>query len=313
MTARDAFFERIVQHTKQGEDIVIVSADLGAPSLDVFRRDFGNRFINVGIAEQNLLSVAGGLALAGKKVIAYGLNPFPVTRAYDQIRNIMSGLRIPITLTALNAGTCSAEAGYTHMPVENLAMLRPLKHIKIINPSDESAARKAADFSVYENTPLYIQFDKFVMGSIYDEDKIDFTKGFIGTGEGSDFTVITYGIWARKFIDVCGALGKNRIGLRVVDCFSLPVAEDDFREELKRAKRIVCIEDNCREGGLGSMVLEMLSDMELPKPVKRISLQANRKKREPILCNRDKLLENEGLDMDDIILKLKKWKGVTDS
>ena len=98
MIVRDAYFSEIYELTKLGEDIVIVSADLGAPSLDLFRRDFPQRFISVGIAEQNLLSVAAGIALAGKKVIAFGLNPFPVTRAFDQMRNLLNNLQIPITV-----------------------------------------------------------------------------------------------------------------------------------------------------------------------------------------------------------------------
>lgn len=103
-SVRDKFFNTIFEMIKFGEDIYVVSADLGAPSLDDLRKYFPNRFINVGIAEQSLISISAGLAVSSKKVIAYGLNPFPVTRAYDQLRCLMGELKIPVTLCALNSG-----------------------------------------------------------------------------------------------------------------------------------------------------------------------------------------------------------------
>ena len=169
MRVRDAFFQEIYDLTKKGRDIVIVSSDLGAPSLDLFRKDFPHRFINVGIAEQNAVAVAAGLQLAGKQVIYYGLNPFPVTRAFDQMRDIMESLQIPITVTALNAGTCSADAGYTHMAIENMSVMRTLSHVRKINPSDEIMARMLARECIAHPCPRYIQFDKFIEDSCYRE------------------------------------------------------------------------------------------------------------------------------------------------
>ena len=108
---------------------MVVSADIGAPSLDDLRLYYPEHFINVGIAEQSLISISAGLIKAGKKVVAYGLNPFPVTRAYDQIRCLMGELNIPLILCALNAGLCSANAGYTHMAIEVFGMMRMLPNI----------------------------------------------------------------------------------------------------------------------------------------------------------------------------------------
>ena len=192
-SVRDAFLSEIYQMTEQGEDIVIVSADLGAPSLDEFRRKFPHRFVNVGIAEQNLLSVATGLALSGKHVIAFGLNPFPVTRAYDQLRNFLGDLRIPVTVAALNTGTCSAECGYTHMPLEDFAMVRMIPSIKMVNPSDTSIAKAAARELVMSSLPAYIRFDKFLTEEHYQEREVDFQKGFFEIRSSERFAVITTG------------------------------------------------------------------------------------------------------------------------
>ena len=111
-TVRDSFFNEIYNQIRSDEDIYVITADLGAPSLDALRKDFPNRYISAGIAEQNLIEVSTGLAWTGKKVVAYGLNPFPITRAFDQVRCLMAELKVPFTLCALNAGLCSAESGY---------------------------------------------------------------------------------------------------------------------------------------------------------------------------------------------------------
>ena len=155
MNVRDRFFYEIYGQVKSGEDVSLVSTDLGAPSLDDFRRDFPQRFVNVGIAEQNAIAVAGGLCLAGKKVVTYGLNPFPVTRAFDQIRNLMASLELPITVAALKAGTATAEAGMSHMALENISLLRTLKNVRIISPSDETISKMAVDEMISRPAPRY--------------------------------------------------------------------------------------------------------------------------------------------------------------
>ena len=136
LSVRDKFFNTIFELIKSGEDIYVVSADLGAPSLDDLRKYFPERFISVGIAEQSLVSISAGLATAGKKVVAYGLNPFPVTRAFDQVRCLMGELKIPVTLCALNAGVCSAEAGYTHMAIDVFNIMKCVPCVRIFNPAD---------------------------------------------------------------------------------------------------------------------------------------------------------------------------------
>ncbi len=289
MKVRDVFFHEIYKKTKHGEDIVIVSSDIGAPSLDDYRRDFPNRFINVGIAEQNLLAVSSGLQLAGKKVVAYALNPFPVTRAFDQVRNLMASLQIPITVTALNAGTCSAEAAYTHMPIENLSLMRTLRNLQIVNPSDEAIARKLADAVVEEPYPRYVQFDKYIEGTLYAAEDIDFRKGFITNGKESTIAVVAYGIMAHQLM-------KLDLPVKVIDCYSLPVQEEEFIQEIEGCTKIVTVEDGVAEGGVGSMALEILNDRGIQIPVVRKGLRF-RQGYPNIFTNRELLWQEEGLDL----------------
>lgn len=291
---RDAFFQSIYQHTRQGADTVIVSADLGAPSLDRFREDFGDRFINVGIAEQNLVAVASGLALAGKKVIAYGLNPFPATRSLDYIRNLMDSLKIPITLAALNTGTCSAEAGYTHMPVEHLAILRTMHNVTLITPSDETISEAAAKETIFHSRPMYIQFDKQLSGKIYTEEEVDLTCGFVSSGGQMDIALITCGVFVPYAKSLQAILSEQGVRAKVIDCFALPLDERRILDELIDVKAAVCLEDGKVAGGLGSYILEILNDAEFRLPMKRFGLRFTNGYPQ-ILINRPLLYAMEGL------------------
>lgn len=284
MNVRDAFFEEVEQMVRHGEDIIIVSADLGAPSLDVFRRDFPHRFVSVGIAEQNLLAVAAGLSLAGKHVIAFGLNPFPVTRAFDQLKNLMGGLGIPITVAALNAGTCSAECGYTHMPVEDFALIRTLPHIRYVSPSDTKISYETARQLVTANCPTFIHFDKQIQGARVFDGEISFQKGFRVYRQSKNYVVITNGHFVSRLAGLEIDVDGEKIIPTVVDCYSFPLNEMDFAHEIRQYRKIVTLEDAVLPGGLGSMVLEILSDAMIDISIKRLGL--------PVYFLRDKKFTN---------------------
>lgn len=304
MNVRDTFFNQIYEYTQQGEDIVIVSADLGAPSLDAFRQDFGNRFISVGIAEQNLISVAAGLSLAGKKVIAYALNPFSVTRAFDQIRNLMESMKIPITLAMLNVGTCSAEAGYSHMPLEALSLIRTLPHIQCVTPSDETTAKAVAEASIFDPFPRLIQFDKECSGQYYEKNEVHLSGKPIAFGTGTDVTVITYGVFAKRLHDMLPIFQAEKINVRVLNCWVLPLDEKSLLENLSDCRAVICIEDSQLAGGLGSLVLEIFNQAQIQIPIKRIGIQNNYSN---LLLNRTALFELEQMDNQSLLDEIKKY------
>lgn len=292
MNVRDSFFNTIYELTKGGEDIVLVSSDLGAPSLDDFRRYYPQRFVNVGIAEQNSIAVAAGLSVAGKKTLTYGLNPFPVTRAFDQIRNLLGSFQYPIAVTALKAGTSAAEAGLSHMALENMAIMRTLRNVRIYNPTDEVMARKMAISFVQNPSPVYVQFDPQLSGILYEEGNIDIKKGFIAGGTSSDTIIITYGIWASK-------LKKENLPAKLIDCFALPLNEDELIKEIKESKKIITIEDGISQGGIGSMMLEILNEKYLSIPVKRMSLEFMDGYPEKLLSRED-IFNSENLTVEAI-------------
>ena len=303
-SVRDAFFSEIYQMTEQGEDIVIVSADLGAPSLDEFRRKFPHRFVNVGIAEQNLLSVATGLALSGKHVIAFGLNPFPVTRAYDQMRNFLGDPRIPVTVAALNTGTCSAECGYTHMPLEDFAMVRLIPSIKMVNPSDTAIAKIAARELVTSSLPTYIRFDKFLTKEYYQESEVDFQKGFFEIRSSKRFAVITTGNFSAVLKDNINSVKIEGESPSFFDCYAFPMDMDLLVKRLTQFSCIVTLEDQTVCAGLGSLIMEILSKHGIVKPIRSLGVEPEHW--EGRIMNRNAIYDEMGYDIKSLEKRLQK-------
>lgn len=302
MMVRDAFFKEIYGMIKKGEDIVVVSSDLGAPSLDDLRKDFPQRFINVGISEQNLLAVAAGLAYAGKHVIAWALNPFPITRAFDQIRDLMGEKEIPITLAALNSGSCSAEAGYTHMAIEDVGMVRMIPSINIINPTDEIISIKAAREVLSCGKPQYIRFDKHVRDIIYEDEVVDFEKGFVSLSNGP-IVVVTNGYFTRRIIPLIKQLKDKGIDFELIDLFKIPFDIASFCKEIEDKRTIISLEDNVLSAGIGSLILEIMSDNGISIPVKRYGLSIDDELKKKLI-NRDYWHKSIGLDDEGLVDKL---------
>ncbi len=302
-SVRDKFFNTIFELIKSGEDIYVVSADLGAPSLDDLRKYFPERFINVGIAEQSLISVSAGLAVSGKKVVAYGLNPFPVTRAYDQVRCLMGELKIPFTLCALNSGVCSAEAGYTHMAVEVFNMMKCLPCVHTFNPSDETLSEMLARETAELKFPRYIIFDKAANGISYNKDEIKINKGYAlyqPIQETPCLTVVTYGSFIPMLREIANFYAEKKLSIKIVDMFSFPIDEKIFLEDIKDTSQIITLEENILSGGLGSYVLEILADNQISIPMKRYGLNLNEGVPQ-VFMNRDYIREQYHLDKNSII------------
>lgn len=265
---RDAFWDRIYELAKEDKDIVIVSADFGAPSLDKFRRDFPEQYINVGIAEQNAILVATGLALQGKKPIAYAITQFITLRCFEQIRIYPCGMNLPITIVGVGAGACYWESGSTHHCLEQLSIMRTLPNLEIINCSSQKMASQAADYAIRHRGPKFIQLDREIIHGIH-KSEISFDKGYeIITSNSSNLVIAT----GNMVSEALKLREKTGIEFEVIDLYKIPVEKSSFIEKIKKAKQIVTMEENTREGGMGSYVLELLSDHNVCIPVSRIGL-----------------------------------------
>ena len=296
--ARSVFLDSVIKKIKNGEDIVIVSCDLGAPIFDDFKINYPERFISVGIAEQNLIAIAGGLALEGKKVIAYGANPFVVTRAFDQIRNLISMMKIPICIVGVGTGLSIAEYGATHYVTEDLALIRMCPLIDIYNVSDVSLAAWLGDnFDMFDK-PCYIRFDKLTMdNNLIQNDDENFETGIRAVlsdnNSNNDRVIVSTGNIGYEIIE---HIKENKtIKYDFVDVYKFPYDEKVMIEILEKYSDIIVIDESNIENSLHTLLLKTMNKYGILKQIKNYSLDFS-KGFPKVYGDRNYLLKNNGLD-----------------
>jgi transketolase len=262
---RDAFFTQIYEMMKDDSDIVIVVADQGAPVFDKVRRNFPHRFFNVGIAEQQAILLASGLAKEGKKVFVYAISTFMIMRCYEQIRVSQGVMKLPITIVGVGSGYSYDDSGPTHHMLEDISIMRVLPHMTIHSISDNVMARRVAEQSVNMDTPNYVRLDRHIRPDIYELDD-DFWDGYNVLEEGLEGYFISTGIMTNEALKHC----DDKIG--VIDLHTFPCHQSSLSEIINN-KKIITLEEHFLPGGLGSYVLEIISDNELDIKVKRIGLK----------------------------------------
>jgi len=271
-TMRDAFFDRLYTLARKDPDIVLVDADMGAPSLDKFRRDLPAQFVNVGIAEQNAISVSSGLAFEGKKTYAYAIAPFITLRCYEQIKVNMCSMKIPVTAVGVGAGFSYDDSGPTHHTTEDIAIMRALPNITILNPTDNVMAAKCADISYNSDVPMYIRLDREPLDDIYDK-KETFKDGISQLRRGKDLCIVATGNMVHKALEIADILKKEDIKVSVVDLYRLkPVNKEKLMKYVKQSDKIVTLEEHLIDGGIGSIVAEVFVDNQINIPLKRIAI-----------------------------------------
>ncbi len=269
-TQRDAFWDKIYDLAQLDKDVVVLSADMGAPALDKFRRDFSSQFVNVGIAEQNGILISAGLAMTGKKVFAYAIAPFITLRCLEQIRVKNAIMKVPINIVGVGAGFGYEDSGPTHHIVEDISILRSMPHIDIYSVSDSVMAGALPELCCQSKRTNYIRLDRLVLPNLYDE-QADFTEGLSVIKEGESYIVAT-GSMTHVACEVADQLSKKGTDFGVVDVYRLPINIEKLTGTLKNAKYVITLEEHYLPGGFGSAVCEVFIDQGLQIPVKRIGL-----------------------------------------
>lgn len=268
---RDAFWDEIYQKALQDKDIVVVSADMGAPALDQFRRNIPSQFINAGIAEQNATLVATGLSLMGKKVYTYAIAPFITLRCIEQIRVTNAIMRVPITIVGVGTGFGYEDSGPTHHLIEDVAMMRAMPNIDIYNVTDTVMAKKLATITCGSERTTYLRIERKSFGEIYTEND-DFGDGMSTLIEGDDCFVFSTGTLTHTVRDIVQEInaGGKKIGL--VDVYKFPIDEKVFIGETRKIKKIFSIEEHFLPGGFGSAISELVVDNNLNVKIKRFGI-----------------------------------------
>ncbi|MBI5098528.1 MAG: 1-deoxy-D-xylulose-5-phosphate synthase [Nitrospirae bacterium] len=308
ISQRDAFWNRVYEIARKDTDVVVVSADMGAPALDKFRRDMPSQFVNAGIAEQNAVTIAAGLCLAGKKVFVYAIAPFITLRCLEQIRVENAIMDIPITLVGVGAGFGYEDSGPTHHIIEDIAIMRSMPRIQINSITDSVMASAFADISCDLKTTNYVRLDRQVLPDLYNEGS-DFSKGLSILRESDDCYIISTGSMTHTAVDIARHFGERNINIGVIDVYSIPVNGNALAEKIRNAKKLISLEEHFLPGGLGSAVCEVLNDRNIPVRVKRLGLSTDRN-----YCykygGREAIRSYYGVDMDSLKKEIAEYLSV---
>ncbi|MFA4905607.1 MAG: transketolase C-terminal domain-containing protein [Candidatus Margulisiibacteriota bacterium] len=257
---RDVFIEELGGRMAVDKNIFFVAADFGAPALDAIRRQCGERFINVGIAEQNLINVCAGLALEGFTVYAYAIAPFLAMRSYEQIRinlAMLSQVReINVNLISVGAGLSYDVTGPTHHCLEDIGIMRMLPNLHVLSPSDNALVTKMVDLSLAVRAPKYIRLDGKPLPSIYGGRDIPVLDGFCEIYSAANNCIIATGYMTHTAVAVKKKLEALGLDAGVIDFFSLKhFNAEKLATVLGKYKNIFSIEEGfLGKGGLDSLV-----------------------------------------------------------
>ena len=272
IATRQSYGEELAKLGEENENIVVLDADLStATKTELFAEKFPDRFIDVGIAEQNLMGISAGLSTFGKIPYASTFAVFVAGRAYEQIRNSIAYPKLNVKICATHAGVTVGEDGATHQMLEDLSLMRGLPNMTVICPSDDIQTKWAVREIAKINGPVYLRLCRLKTPVIYDTDNFEIGKA-VQIGNGTDASILATGVCVSEAIKAMEILKAKGINVRVIDVHTIkPIDKEMIVKCAKETKRIITVEDHSVIGGLGSSVCEVLSE-EYPTKVERMGL-----------------------------------------
>lgn len=304
IATRDSYGEELVKLGAEHEDIVVLDADLAeATRSGEFQKVYPDRFIDCGIAEENMMGVAAGLAAAGKVPFASSFAMFAVGRAYEQIRNSIGYPHLNVKIGASHAGISVGEDGATHQCIEDIALMRMIPGMVVINPSDYIEARAAVRAAYEYEGPVYMRFGRLAVPIVNDRPdyKFELGKGVV-LREGKDLTIFATGLPVYNCLEAAERLAaEDGIDAQVINIHTIkPIDEELIVAAAEKTGKIVTVEEHSVIGGLGSAVCDVLSE-KAPTRVMKIGINDTFGESGPAL----ELLKKYGLDTDGIYEKIK--------
>lgn len=300
---RDGYGAALVKLGAKYDDLIVLDADLAeATRTSKFKAAFPDRFYDCGIAEQNMVSIAAGIAATGKKVICSSFAMFAAGRAFEQVRNAVGYPHLNVIVAATHAGVSVGEDGATHQCCEDIALMRSIPGMTIINPADCVEAEKALEAAYKHNGPVYMRFGRLAVPIVFDDD-YDFQ---IGKGnllkDGNDVTIIATGLLVNEALIAYDMLKKEGISARVINIATIkPLDTEIILKAAKETKAIVTAEEHSVIGGLGGAVSEYLAE-NCPVPVLKVGVEDTFGSSGPA----NELLDKYGLRAQNIAEKAKK-------
>lgn len=253
------------------ENIIVMDADLSkSTKTEGFKKAYPERFINTGIAEGNMMSVAAGISTCGKTVFASSFAMFAAGRAFEQIRNSIGYPHLNVKIGATHAGISVGEDGATHQCLEDIGIMRTIPGMVILNPADATESRLAVKAAIEHNGPVYLRFGRLAVPTIFGDDyKFEIGKG-VQLSDGTDVTLIATGLMVPEAIKAAEMLQLDGVSARVINIATIkPIDKDIIIKAAKETGAIVTAEEHNIMGGLGSAVAEVLCEAA-PVPMLRV-------------------------------------------
>ena len=303
IATRESYGNALVELAKEHDDLVVLDADLAAATkTGIFKKEFPDRHIDCGIAEANMMGIAAGLSTCGKVPFASTFAMFAAGRAYEQIRNTIGYPHLNVKIGATHAGISVGEDGATHQCNEDIALMRTIPGMTIINPCDDIEAKAAVKAAYDMEGPVYLRFGRLAAPVINKEDyKFELGKGVL-LRKGKDLTIVATGLMVSATLEAAEKLSADGVDAEVINIHTIkPLDEEIIVESAKKTGKVVTVEEHSVIGGLGSAVCDALS-AKLPTPVTKLGVNDVYGHSGPAV----ELLKEFGLDGEGIYNSIKK-------
>ena len=300
---RESYGEALAELSDKYEDLVVLDADLAAATkTGIFKKKCPERFIDCGIAEANMMGVAAGLAATGKKVFASSFAMFAAGRAFEQVRNSIGYPHLNVKIGATHAGISVGEDGATHQCNEDIALMRTIPGMTIINPADDVEAKAAVEAAINIDGPVYLRFGRLAVPVFNEKDTYKFEVGKgVQLKDGKDVTIVATGLMVNEALTAADTLEKEGISARVINIHTIkPLDKDVICKAANETGVIVTAEEHSVIGGLGSAVADAVTEC-CPVPVVKIGVNDVFGHSGPAVD----LLKEFGLSAENIVEKAK--------
>ncbi len=305
IATRESYGNALAELGEQYPNLVVLDADLaGATKTSIFMKKFPDRHIDCGIAESNMMGVAAGLSTAGKIPFASTFAMFAAGRAFEQVRNSIGYPHMNVKIGATHAGISVGEDGASHQCNEDIALMRTIPGMVVINPADDVEARAAVKAAIEHEGPVYLRFGRLAVPVINDpaDYKFELGKG-ITMKEGKDVTIVATGLEVSESLEAAKMLEADGIAAEVINIHTIkPLDADLIAASAKKTGRVVTVEEHSIIGGLGGAVAEALAE-KAPTKMLRIGVNDTFGESGPAKA----LIEKYGLDAKSIYEKIKAW------
>lgn len=305
IATRESYGKALAELGREHDNFVVLDADLsGATKTGIFKKEFPERHINCGIAEGNMMAVAAGIATTGKVAFASSFAMFAAGRAFEQVRNSIGYPHLNVKIGATHAGISVGEDGATHQCNEDIALMRTIPGMVVINPADDVEARAAVKAAYEYEGPVYLRFGRLAVPVINDTEdyKFEIGKGIV-LREGKDVTLIATGLEVAETLVAADMLAADGIDAKVINIHTIkPIDEELIVAAAKETGKVVTVEEHSVIGGLGSAVCDVLS-AKAPTKVMKIGVNDVFGESGPAV----ELIKKYGLDAESIYKKVKEF------